>query len=291
MKQQDQLRRFLFENAGVRGEWVRLEKSWQQAKEHQTLVNSAVESQLGQALAAVVLLSATIKFEGSLILQAQGQGDLKALVAQSSHDQKIRGLVRSEAEVHGENLKEMMGQGHLVITIESEISEPYQGIVPLEQPTLAGLLESYFKQSEQLETRLWLFANQSHAAGLLIQELPDQQNYQKDWERISMLAHTITEKEMLELDSEEILHRLFHEEQVRLFDPVAVEFGCHCSRQKTAETLVALGQQELQQLLKEQGEVTVGCQFCGRQYHFDRQALGELVEKISATVEHPETRH
>ncbi len=291
MKQQDQLRRFLFENVGVRGEWVRLEKSWREAKEHQTLVNSKVESQLGQALAAAVLLSATIKFEGSLILQAQGNGDLKALVAQSTHDQKIRGLVRSEAEVHGENLKEMMGQGHLVITIESEISEPWQGIVPLEHPTLAGLLESYFKQSEQLETRLWLFANQTHAAGLLIQELPDQENYQKDWERISALAHTITEKEMLELDSEEILHRLFHEEQVRLFDPVSVEFGCHCSQQKTAETLIALGQQDLQQLLKEQGEVTVDCRFCGRRYHFDRQALSELLEKISATVERPETRH
>jgi molecular chaperone Hsp33 len=291
MKQQDQLRRFLFENAGVRGEWVRLEQSWQQAKEHQNIVNAAVESQLGQALAAAVLLSATIKFEGSLILQAQGDGDLKALVAQSTHDQKIRGLVRSETKVNGDNLKEMMGQGHLVITIESEISEPYQGIVPLEQPTLAGLLETYFKQSEQLETRLWLFANQSHAAGLLIQELPDQENYQKDWERISMLANTITEQEMLTLDSEEILHRLFHEEQVRLFDPVTIEFACHCSKDKTAETLTALGQQELQQLLKEQGEVTVACQFCGQQYHFDRQALTDLVEKLSATVEHPETRH
>ncbi|WP_198243470.1 Hsp33 family molecular chaperone HslO [methane-oxidizing endosymbiont of Gigantopelta aegis] len=291
MKQQDQLRRFLFENAGVRGEWVRLEKSWSQAKQYQKIVNSAVESQLGQALAAAVLLSATIKFKGALILQAQGDGDLKTLVAQSTHDRKVRALVRSTDEVSGETLQQMMGQGHLVITIESEIGEPYQGIVPLEQPTLAGLLETYFKQSEQLETRLWLFANDTHAAGLMIQELPDQENYQKDWERISVLAHTITEQEMLSLDSEEILHRLFHEEQVRVFEPEPVQFYCSCSKDKTAETLVTLGQDELQRLLKEQGEVTVGCQFCGQTYHFDRQALESLLEKVSATLENPETRH
>ncbi len=246
---------------------------------------------LGQAVATAVLLSATIKFEGSLIIQAQGTGDLKALVAQSTHDKKIRALVRSEDEVKGDNLQKMMGQGHLVITVESEISEPYQGIVPLEQPTLAGLLETYFQQSEQLQTRIWLFANESHAAGLLIQELPDQENYQKDWERIAILANTITERELLELDCEEVLHRLFHEEQVRLFDPESVEFSCHCSKDKTAETLTALGLTELRFILAEQGEVTVGCQFCGRQYHFNAQELEALIEKLSATTENPETRH
>lgn len=173
MKQQDCLRRFLFEQHNVRGEWVRLQYSWQQAKQHQALVNEAVASQLGQALVAVALLSATVKFKGAMILQIQGSGDLKALVAQSSNEGKIRGLVRSNDQVDGDNLKQMLGDGgRLVLTVESDISEPFQGIVGVEKDSLAEVLRTYFTQSEQLDTRLWLFANQTHAAGLLIQELP-----------------------------------------------------------------------------------------------------------------------
>ena len=291
MSEQDTLRRFLFENAGVRGEWVRLEKSWQQAKKFQLCVNDAVESQLGQALAAVTLLSATIKFKGSMILQLQGNGALKAIVAQASDDRKVRCLVRSEESVNPGTLKQMMGEGHLVLTIESDISEPYQGIVALEQDTLADLLTTYFKQSEQLDTRLWLFANQTYAVGLLLQELPDQQDAQKDWERIVMLANTVTEQEMLTLDCEEMLHRLFHEEQVRLFEPEPVEFSCHCSKQKISETLLSLGKDELTQLLQEQQTVTVGCQFCGRNYSFSQDDIQALLDDLDAMNENNFTRH
>lgn len=278
MKQQDCLRRFLFEDFNVRGEWVRLEQSWQQAKQHQVLVNSVVESQLGQALAAVALLSATIKFKGSMIMQVQGSGALKAVVAHASHDGKVRCLVRSEDVVAGEDLPEMLGDGgRLVLTVDSENAEPYQGIVGVSAANLAGVLQTYFAQSEQLDTRLWLFANETHAAGLLLQAMPSDNQDKSDWERIEMLANTVTEQELLTLDCEDLLHRLFHEEQVRLYEPQAIAFKCGCSRQKISGTLAALGRSELEHVLQERGSIEVDCQFCGQQYLFDKIDVENLL--------------
>ena len=277
MKEQDCLRRFLFEELGVRGEWVRLQQSWQTAKQHQVL-NPAVESQLGQALAAVTLLSATIKFEGSMILQAQGDGALRTLVAQSSHDRKIRGLVRYNSEVTPQTLPEMMGQGRLVLTVESENVPPYQGVVGLEGKNLAEMLHTYFLQSEQLQTRLWLFANQTHAVGLFLQELPSQASYKADWERIEILANTVTEAELFNLDCEEVLYRLFNEEKVRIYPPEKIDFSCHCSREKISNTLRVMGQVDLESILKERRTIEVDCEFCGEKYHFDSKDVANLFQ-------------
>ncbi|QWF71867.1 Hsp33 family molecular chaperone HslO [Methylomonas paludis] len=286
MKQQDCLRRFLFEDFAVRGEWVRLQDSFQQAKQHQVLASAAVESQLGQALVAAVLLSATIKFNGSLIMQIQGSGELKALVAQSSHDRKIRGLVRSDEQVSGNNLQEMIGEaGRLVITVESENAEPYQGIVAVLANSLAEVLRGYFRQSEQLDTRLWLFATSTHAAGLFLQELPSDNHDQTDWERIEILASSITAEEMLNLDCETLLHRLFHQEKVRLYDPEPVEFKCSCSRAKISTTLAALGRKELESILIELDNIEVDCQFCGAQYRFDKIDVEALLANPGGDVE------
>lgn len=291
MKQQDCLRRFLFEEHDVRGEWVRLSDSFQQAKQHQILVNDAVDSQLGQALAAVVLLSATIKFKGAMIMQVQGNGQLKAVVAQASHDRKIRGLVRSESQVNGETLQQMIGkEGRLVLTVESENAEPYQGIVGVLEPTLAEVLQTYFVQSEQLDTRLWLFANQTQAVGLLIQQLPGDKKNPLDWERITLLAGTVTEQEMLTLDCEALLHRLFHEERVRVYEPESIEFQCNCSRGKISATLQALGREELHAILLERQHIEVDCQFCGARYVFDRIDVESLLNCPNPNQASP-TRH
>jgi molecular chaperone Hsp33 len=281
MKEQDCLRRFLFEDLGVRGEWVRLQTSWQQAKQHQTLI-PAVESQLGQALAAVALLSATIKFTGAMILQAQGQGALRAVVAQSSHNHKIRGLVRCDADIEAGSLSQMMGAGHLVLTIESEKGHPYQGVVPLEGDCLADVLQTYFTQSEQLKTRLWLFANNTYAAGLFLQKLPTQTGYEADWERIEALANTITEAELFDLDCETMLYRLFNQEKIRVFAAQAVEFSCHCSAKKIADTLHSLGRVELEAILAEHGVIKVDCEFCGQQYHFNKTDVAAVFASPSA---------
>ncbi|WFP50034.1 Hsp33 family molecular chaperone HslO [Methylomonas sp. EFPC3] len=293
MKQQDCLRRFIFEEHGVRGEWVRLQTSLVEAKQHQRIADDAVDAQMGQALAAVVLLSATIKFKGAMIMQIQGGGDLTALVAQASNDRNIRGLVRSADKVSGANLREMVGAGgRLVLTVESENAEPYQGIVGIEADTLAEVLEVYFKQSEQLNTRLWLFADRNAAAGLLIQELPGEHKDPADWERLEMLAATVTAQEIFTLDCEDLLYRLFHQEKVRIFDPEAVEFKCTCSRQKIAGTLLMLGRSELHAILQERDDIEIDCQFCGAQYRFDQIDVENLLTNPAAETEtNPPTRH
>lgn len=289
MIEQDVLRRFLFEELGVRGEWVKLTSSWQAAKLHQR-GSESVQQQLGQALAAVVMLSASVKFKGSMILQAQGDGDIKTLVAQATDQRKIRGLVRSKENVAVGPLDAMFGQGRLVLTIESENGSPYQGIVPLQGNNLAAALQVYFEQSEQLKTRLWLFANTTHAVGLLLQELPTQENYQSDWEHIEILANTVTEQELFDLDCEQLLYRLFNQEKVRLFDAEPVEFSCACSRSNIERTLSAMGRAELEAILKEQGIIEVNCEFCSECYRFDNIDVENILSKNSTAAD-SETRH
>ncbi|TAK62842.1 Hsp33 family molecular chaperone HslO [Methylobacter sp.] len=289
MIDQDLLRRFLFEELGVRGEWVKLTDSWQAAKSHQR-GSENMQLQLGQALAAVVMLSATVKFKGSMILQAQGDGAIKTLVAQATEQRKIRGLVRGKESVTLGPLEAMFGQGRLVLTIEAENGQPYQGIVPLQGGNLAAALQTYFEQSEQLKTRLWLFANATHAVGLLLQQMPAQENYEANWEHIEILANTVTEQELFELDSEQLLYRLFNQEKVRLFDPEPVEFSCACSRSNIERTLFAMGRVELEDILNERSIIEVNCEFCSKQYRFDKVDVENILSQ-QTTVSDSETRH
>jgi len=289
MIEQDLLRRFLFEELGVRGEWVKLTDSWQAAKRHQS-GSENVQQQLGQALAAVVMLSATVKFKGSMILQAQGDGDIKTLVAQATDQRKIRGLVRGKENITPGSLESIFGQGRLVLTIESGNSSPYQGIVPLQGKNLAAALQTYFEQSEQLKTRLWLFANATHAAGLLLQELPAQDNYKTDWEHIEILADTVTEQELFELDCEQLLYRLFNQEEVRLFDAEPVQFSCSCSRSKIEEALFAMGRAELDDILTERDNIEVNCEFCSEHYRFNKVDVENILSRENI-VPDSETRH
>lgn len=290
MKQHDILRRFIFEALGVRGEWVRLSESFLAAKQHHS-PNAVMQQQLGEALAAVVLLSATIKFKGSLILQAQGDGDLKTLVAQSTHDRQIRGLVVGDTTVSAGTLPQLFGEGYIVLTIKADDAEPYQGIVPMTGENLAEALQAYFVQSEQLQTRMWLFANDTQAVGLLLQELPSQGTYIDDWARIEMLANTVTEKELMTLSCEDILYRLFNEDFVTLFEPEAVNFTCTCSPQKIEQTLYSLGREELESILSERDLIEVDCEFCGRHYECDRVDVERILLAGARVVGNEATRH
>jgi molecular chaperone Hsp33 len=285
MNSSDSLRRFLFEDLGVRGEWVRLESSWQEAKQHQQ-ANSCALEQLGQAMAAAVLLSATVKFEGSLILQAQGKGALKTVVAQATHDKHIRGLVRGAMDVQAGTLTDMYGDGLLVLTIESGRGEPYQGVVALQGNNFAEALQTYFNQSEQLPTRLWLFANETYAAGLFLQELPGETGQADAWNRLEILANTITAEEIYTLSCEDLLYRLFNQEEVTLFDSETVKFECNCSFQKIERTLFSLGRQELEEILAEQdGKITVNCEFCSHLYEYDAVDVEKLLAEGSTFIE------
>ncbi|MBI3773359.1 MAG: Hsp33 family molecular chaperone HslO [Gammaproteobacteria bacterium] len=276
MSDADTLQRFVFENSKVRGDFIHLRASYQAVRERATYPDLIAE-QLGQALAASALLSATIKFGGSLIMQIQSSGPLNLLVAQCTHDRHLRGLAHWHNEVHEGTLPQMYGDGRLVITIDNaHNNERYQGIVSLEGDTLAEALETYFTQSEQLETRLWLVADQYQAVGMLLQRLPGPEGDDDLWQRVEALGATLTVEEMLQLPTREILRRLFHEEDVRLFDAEPVSFRCSCSREKIVNMLRGLGQEEANAILAEQGKIEVTCEFCNAGYRFDAVDVEEV---------------
>jgi molecular chaperone Hsp33 len=268
MSDTDALQRFLFEGTQVRGELVHLDASWRAVLSRHPYPET-VRGPLGEALAATVLLTGTLKFNGALILQVQGEGPLRTLVAQATHGRTIRGLARWEGEVPAGEIEAVFGTGRLVLTLEPEGGERYQGIVPLFGANLAEALETYFRTSEQLGTRLWLAAGPQRAAGLLLQRLPGYQGGEDDWTRIATLADTLTGEELTGLPTETLLHRLFHEEDLRLFEPEPVAFRCTCSRGRIEETLRALGEEELEATLAQEGQVEVSCEFCNRIYRWD----------------------
>lgn len=267
MRQADTQQRFLFEHSNVRGVFIHLNASYAAVSERYDYP-LPVRRQLGQALAASALLGATIKFSGSLIMQVQGDGPINLLVAQCNNERHIRGLARWQDE--NPDPARPFGAGRMVITIDNiNHDERYQGIVGLDGGTLGEAIERYFEQSEQLQTRLWLAADGDQVVGMLLQHLPGVDPDPDLWERIEALGATLTENEMLTLATEEILHRLFHEEEVRLFDAEPVSFRCSCSRDKIVTVLRALGSDEVHDILKEQGKVSVDCDFCNQHYEFD----------------------
>jgi molecular chaperone Hsp33 len=269
MDGKDQLRRFVFEGAGVRGAVVHLDASWQAVLDRHPYP-PAVQPPLGQVLAAVVLLSSTIKFEGALILQVEAQGPLRTLVAQATDRRTLRGLARWEGEVpQGSGLHETFGAGRVVLTASAPGGERYQGVVALEGASLSAALETYFAQSEQLPTRLWLAADGSRATGLLLQRLPATSVEDDTWPRAVLLADTLRDADLLGLSAEPLLYRLFHEERVRLFEPEPVSFRCGCSRERIEGLLRSLGRDEVYSVLAEQGVVEVTCEFCNRVYRVD----------------------
>ncbi|WP_404365817.1 Hsp33 family molecular chaperone HslO [Marinobacter sp.] len=277
MASQDQFQRFIFENSQVRGAWVQLASSYTDIVS-QAPYPETIRQLLGESLAASVLMSGTLKFEGTLSLQASGQGALRTLMAECSHDRFVRGLARYDEDgINRDTLDDLLGEGKMAITITPEQGQRYQGVVPREHASLARCLEDYFDRSEQIATSLTLFADDSRCAGLLLQRLPGSTEPDEDlWRRVQHLASTLKPEELLELDSETVLHRLFHEETVVLFEPEPVAFRCSCSRERTLAALKAIGQQECYDILQEQGAIEMDCQFCHAQYRFDRTDIDRL---------------
>ncbi|UCE77060.1 MAG: Hsp33 family molecular chaperone HslO [Gammaproteobacteria bacterium] len=286
----DCLHRFVFEHTDVRGELVRLDASWRAVLEHQQYP-APVRELLGEALAAVTLLSATIKFDGFLHLQLRGDGPLDLVLVEVTAQRTVRGLARWSGEVPAAPLGSQVGKAWLTLTIDPGAGrERYQGLVAVEQDSLAATLEDYFRQSEQLATRLWLAADARCAAGMLLQRLPGATPDADAWNRDVMLGETLAAAELLTLSSREILRRLFHEEDLRLFEPEPVSFRCRCSRERIATVLRGLGYNEVRDLLEEQGEVSVTCEFCSQTHVFDAVDVERLFA-ASDQPEVPDTRH
>ena len=273
----DLLQRFLFEGAGVRGEFVRLGSSFRALLDNHDYP-PAIARQVGKALASVSLLSATVKLDGSLILQIQGDGQMHTLVAQADSNGAIRGLARWRGDVrnHNRTLAELAGKGHIVMTIDAAGSERYQGIVALHGDSLAETLREYFVRSEQLPTRIWLACEGGLAAGLLLQKLPAGHGTEEAWEHLVTLSDTISGDELLALPFRDLLHRLYHQESVRLFDAEPVVFRCSCSREKVERVLIGMGQEEVESILAEEGEVRADCEFCLGKYRFDSVDVAAL---------------
>jgi molecular chaperone Hsp33 len=304
----DELHKFIFDGLPVRGMLVRLTTSWREVLSRRESVGSypePVRALLGEMAAAAALMQANIKFNGSLILQVFGDGPVKLAVAEARSDLSFRTTAKVVGEVPPgarlETLLNVHGQGRCAITLDPQDrlpgQQPYQGVVPLHgdqrEPlqALSQVLEHYMLQSEQLDTRLVLAANDQVAAGLLIQRLPvqgeknlsgvnvaneDAIGQTEDFNRIAHLAATLTPEELLTLDAETVLRRLFWEEQVRRFEPLQPRFACSCSRERVRGMLSGLGREESEDILAERGQIEIGCDFCGQQYHFDAVDVGEL---------------
>ena len=266
----DTLTRFLFEHAEVRGEIVRLDATWRAVLANHDYPEP-IRSLLGEMMAAAALLAATLKFEGSLIMQMQGSGPVTLAVVECSSDFHLRATAKWRDDLAPGDIAALLGQGKFVISLDPKNgNQIYQGIVALEGATVAEVLEHYLLQSEQLETRLWLAADGEQACGLLLQRLPEKVSEDADaWNRALNLGNTLSTEELLHLPAREILHRLFHEEDLRLFEPHPVSFRCTCSRERVADMLRLLGLDEVHSILVEQGKIEVDCEFCNRNYYFD----------------------
>jgi molecular chaperone Hsp33 len=271
LKQSDSLQRFMFEHAAVRGEIIHLDATWKAVLERRDYP-PALRTVLGELMAAAALLSATLKFSGSLIMQIQGGGPVRLLVVECGADLTMRAMANWDGDLaEGAALPELVGEGRFVITIDPKKGrQTYQGIVDLEGGSVAAVLENYMQRSEQLDTRIWLAADSHGAAGLLLQKMPDSPEADMDaWNRAVHLGATVKPRELLDLPAREIIHRLYHEEDIRLFDSSPVHFGCTCSRERVANTLRMLGYDEVRSLLDEIGYIEADCEFCNHHYVFD----------------------
>lgn len=266
----DTISRFLFEQAAVRGEVVRLEATWRAVLTRHDYP-APVRTLLGEMMAAAALLAATLKFEGSLIMQIQGSGPVSLLVVECDSVFHLRATAKWQAAPEGASLRELLGDGKFVITIDpKQGGQTYQGVVALEGDSVAAALEYYMRNSEQLETRLWLAADEQRACGLLLQRLPEQATQDEDsWNRVTQLGATVRRDELLNLPAREVMHRLFHEEDLRLFDPDPVSFRCTCSRERVGNMLRMLGLDEVRSILEERGQIDIRCEFCNQAYVYD----------------------
>ncbi|EPE43225.1 33 kDa chaperonin [Salmonella enterica subsp. enterica serovar Paratyphi A str. GXS2268] len=298
MPQHDQLHRYLFENFAVRGELVTVSETLQQILDNHTYPQP-VKTVLAELLVATSLLTATLKFAGDITVQLQGDGPLslagingnnqqqkRGVVINGNNQQQMRGVARVQGDIpDNADLKTLVGNGYLVITITPEEGERYQGVVGLEGDTLAACLEDYFLRSEQLPTRLFIRTGdvdgKPAAGGMLLQVMPAQNAQAEDFDHLAMLTETIKSEELLTLPANDVLWRLYHEEEVTLYDPQDVEFKCTCSRERCAGALKTLPDEEVDSILAEEGEIDMHCDYCGNHYLFNAMDIAEIRNNAS----------
>lgn len=291
---QDTLHRFLFNKSDVRGELVNASGTLQQILDNHHYPEP-VRRLLGELLVCTSLLTATLKFEGDITVQIQGDGPVRLAVINANDRQQMRGIARMNGDVPaGAGFHDMIGKGFMVITITPRQGERYQGIVALEGDTLEACLDAYFRQSEQLPTSLFVRVaehdGKMQAAGMLLQALPasaearTQEETQNMFSHLMQLTATISSDELFTLDAETILYRLYHEEDVMLYEPAPVAFHCGCSRERCADTLVTLPEDDVNHILQEDGKIDMECEYCGAHHIFDEQDIHEIRTQKNASL-------
>ena len=310
----DQLQKFMFNTAPVRGEIVALHTTWREVLARRNYP-APIRVLLGEMMAAAALLCANLKFDGALVMQIHGDGPVKMLVVQCNSDMTMRATAKIIGDIDdAATLTELVnvnGGGRCAITLDPANKmpgqQPYQGIVPLSDENgpltnMAQVLEHYMRHSEQLDTRLWLAADDDRAVGMLLQKLPGDggilphpgEHDLDTWDRVCHLSATLTHEELLGVDSETLLRRLFWQENVRRFEPATTRFLCSCSRSKVGGMLRMLGRDEVDDIVEERGDVEVHCEFCNQRYEFDSVDVAQLFATDSiatAMSEAPELKH
>ena len=294
----DTLHRFQLENLHVRGEWVSLSHSWQEIQ-NTTDYPPAIKNVLGEALVAISLLADSLKFDGSLILQIHGTAPVTMLVVQATSDGSIRGMANWEGEIGSDatfndlfQAVDDKAQGMMVISVEpnSKQSERYQSLVSLEGESLTACFTQYFAQSEQLNTRLWLSVDDNTAAGVMLQSLPTEDidisatTQSEGWNHASILADTIKDEELTTLNAQDLLHRLYHEEDLRLYDAKQIRFECSCSQEKIENAVRSIGEEEAQSIINEQERITIDCDFCNTKYVLDNVDVSRLFSDADINI-------
>jgi molecular chaperone Hsp33 len=301
----DSLYRFIFENTPVRGNTVHLNHTFNTALQHQDCP-PVLRIALGELMAASTLLAATLKMQGALVVQIQGNGPLKLLVVECSMADKaaemtLRATAKWSGDISGKNFVDLIGDGQFVITLDpKDGGEGYQGIVPLEGASIAEILQNYMLRSEQIETRIWLACDEHRAGGMLLQKLPELANTLADtiggkedpdaWPRACLLAETVSKEELLTLPAASLLHLLFNEEDIRLFDAQPVKFHCGCSQGSVGAMLRLLGTEEVESILQERENIEVHCDFCNARYVYDK-VDAELLFSTEIVVPVSKSRH
>lgn len=276
----DFLQKFIFEDIPFKGSFVRLSSAWQEVL-RRARPAAVTENLLGEALCSSVLLTSNIKFRGSVSLQIQSRGAVRLLLGQCNHKGELRGIARMREKMRLPVLQEAI----LAINLEPESGgKPYQGIVEMGEGGLSIALENYFRQSEQLDTRFWFATDSVQCSGLMLQKMPEKAADPDDWQRLRLLAGSLTPEELQTLQCEQLIRALFHQDNVRLFSAAPLRFACSCSRQKVSGVLLSLGQAEILELVEERGLVEVFCEYCGRDYQFDRIDVGRLFAAEFAAI-------
>ncbi len=276
----DASHRFLFDNTDIRGEIIQLDDSFKEvmAIHHYPPV---VANMLGEFMAASALLGSTIKFDGTLILQARSEGQIPLIMSEFQSSRSLRAIAQGGETATSSDFSQLLGGGTLAITIDPTQGQRYQGVVALDGDNLASALEYYFLQSEQLDTLLVLACDGNRAAGLLLQALPpsagiDSAEREDRWHTARQLVNTVQADELLNLEPQTLLYRLFHEDGVRVLDSEPVKFACGCSEERVAKAIISLGEQEATSIAEEDGKIEINCEFCNNQYLFSPADVSQL---------------